>query len=132
MLDFVNKTLNKLFGNKSDKDIKALMPNVDLINEHFAQYAALSNDELRGKTNSFKERIHGATSELQDQIAALRESLNDDAKEIYEKEEIYEQIDKLEKSMTSQIEDVLNEILPEAFAVVKETARRFKKTQNWK
>jgi len=129
MLDLVNKTLNKLFGNKSDKDIKALTPNVELINEHFAKYAALSNDDLRGKTVSFKERINLATKELQDEISALREGLNDDTKEISEKEEIYEQIDKLEKSMTGQIEVVLGEILPEAFAVVKETARRFKENQ---
>ena len=129
MLDLVNKTLNKLFGNKSDKDIKELTPNVELINGYFAKYAPLSNDELRGKTASFKDRINQATKELQDQISSLKEGLNDDSKEIFEKEEIYEQIDKLEKSMTSQIEEVLTEILPEAFAVVKETARRFKENQ---
>ena len=105
MLDLVNKTLNKLFGNKSDKDIKALTPNVELINEHFAQYAPLSNDELRGKTLSFKDRINQATKELQDQISALRKGLEDDSKEIYEKEEIYEQIDKLEKSDSVEDEE---------------------------
>ena len=132
MLDLVNKTLNKLFGNKSDKDIKELTPNVELINGYFAKYAPLSNDELRGKTASFKDRINQATKELQDQISSLKEGLNDDSKEIFEKEEIYEQIDKLEKSMTSQIERFLLKFFLKRLLWLKKLLADLKRTKSLK
>lgn len=132
MLDLVNKTLNKLFGNKSDKDIKELTPNVELINGYFAKYGPLSNDELRGKTASFKDRINQATKELQDQISSLKEGLNDDSKEIFEKEEIYEQIDKLEKSMTSQIEEVLLKFFLKRLLWLKKLLADLKRTKSLK
>jgi len=126
MIDIVNKVLNKVFGNKSEKDIRELNPKVEEINQHFASLASLSDDELRNKTAQFRERIANDTKELTEQIDALKKKTEDDNIEIYEKEEIYEQVDKLEKELTKEIEKTLEDILPEAFAVVKETARRFK------
>jgi len=126
MLDIVNKALNLVFGNKSDKDIQELQPKVTEINKHFAAYASLSNDALRGKTAEFKERIKQRTSATESQIEKLKKDIESDSLDFHQKEELYEQVDKLEKGLVTEIEEVLNEILPEAFAVVKETARRFK------
>ncbi len=120
--------LSKLFGgNKSDKDVKKIMPVIEKINQHFAAYASLSNDQLRHKTQEFRERIREALREIDDNIAkknAEAEALpfND----LGSKDAIYQQVDFLKKDRDKKIESALEEILPEAFAVVKETARRFK------
>ncbi len=129
MLDIVNKLLNSVFGNKSEKDIKDLNPRVEEINLHFASYASLSHDELRAKTQAFKDKIALDTKEVNDKISELKGRAEDDTIEIQQKEEIYEEIDKLEKQLTEDLEVVLDDILPEAFAVVKETARRFKENE---
>src|ERR1700760_2757112 len=114
-------------GNKSEKDIKRIQPLVGQINQHFAAYQSLSNDALRGKTAEFKTRIKEALKETDDKIAELNaraEALpfND----VNGKDVIYQEVDQLRKDRDKEIEEVLEEILPEAFAVVKETARRFK------
>ncbi len=120
--------ISKLFGgNKSDKDVKKIMPQVQKINEYFAAYASLSNDELRGKTAEFRQRI-------QDHLKSIDEEINEKNKAAEElafsdlsgKDAIYQEIDKLKKDRNKKIEEVLESILPEAFAVIKETARRFK------
>lgn len=126
MLEAVNKLLNQVFGNKSDKDIKSLTPVVEQTNEFFASYAQLSNDELRAKTQELKDRIQSHIKDDQDRINELRARIDGEDIEISEKEALYEEIDKLEKVMVEKIEEQLEEIMPEAFAVVKETARRFK------
>jgi preprotein translocase subunit SecA len=126
MLDVVNNLLNKVFGNKSDKDIKALEPIVEEINQHYAAFSKLTNDELRGKTKAFKEKISTAVAEERAAIDQHKKELDDENIEIQQKEEIYEKIDAIEKVLTEKLEEVLKEILPEAFAVVKETARRWK------
>jgi len=129
MLDIVNKLLNSVFGNKSEKDIKDLNPRVEEINQHFSSYASLSHDELRAKTQAFKDKIALETKGVNDQIAELKLRTEEDNIEIQEKEEIYQEVDKLEKQLTEDLEAVLDDILPEAFAVVKETARRFKENE---
>jgi len=123
MLNF----LSKLFGgNKSEKDIKIISPLVTKINEHFASYASISNDELRGKTAEFKSRIKQHVATIDDEIAALKKQAEELAfSEINLKDEIYQKVDKLVKQRDEKLEEALDEILPEAFAVVKETARRF-------
>lgn len=126
MLDIVNKVLNSVFGNKSEKDIKDLHPRVEEINQHFGSYAALSHDELRAKTQSFRDRIAAETKVTTDRIAELKAQTEDDAIEIQQKEAFYQEIDKLESQLTEDLERILDALLPEAFAVVKETARRFK------
>jgi preprotein translocase subunit SecA len=126
MIDAVNKFLGQLFGNKSDKDIRSVAPLVEKTNEFFASYTLLSNDELRATTAELKARIQAAIKTDKDRVAELKAKIDADNASVAEKEAIYDEIDLLDKSMVDQIENVLKEILPEAFAVVKETARRFK------
>ena len=117
---------SKLFGNKSDKDVKKILPVVQKINQHFSSFASLSNDELRNKTREFRERIQSHLASTDQAIAeknkeAEQLSFND----LTGKDQVYQDVDKLKKERDKKIEEALDEILPEAFAVVKETARRF-------
>ncbi len=118
----------KLFGgSKSEKDIKTIEPIAQQINQHFAEYQSLSNDQLRGKTNEFKDRIRKHLSATDERITSLSKQAEElPFNEINAKDELYQEIDKLKKDRDKQIEEILKQILPEAFAVVKETARRFK------
>src|SRR5579863_2807896 len=114
-------------GNKSVKDIKRIQPLVEEINQHFSAYQSLTNDELRAKTVEFKTRIKDHLNEIDTQITELNakaEALP--FSDIGGKDVIYQEVDALKKKRDEQIEEVLKTILPEAFAVVKETARRFK------
>jgi preprotein translocase subunit SecA len=119
--------LGKLFGgSKSEKDIKLITPLVGKINGHFESFKQISNDELRNKTVEFRKRIKTHLSAIDAEIAARKtEAENLDVADIQGKDAIYQDIDKLIKDRNKQIEEALNEILPEAFAVVKEAARRF-------
>jgi preprotein translocase subunit SecA len=119
--------ISKIFGgNKSQKDVKVILPIVEKTNTFFKQYQSISNDELRGKTQEFKKRIQ----EHLETINAAIENQKEEAEalpvdDITGRDSIYQLIDKLKKDKDEQIEEALNSILPEAFAVVKETARRF-------
>ncbi|MBY0477151.1 MAG: preprotein translocase subunit SecA [Chitinophagaceae bacterium] len=119
--------LSKLFGgSKSEKDVQKLAPIVEKINQHFQQYQNLTNDQLRGKTQEFRERIKQHLSVIDAEIAELNakaEAYTPD--EIQAKDATYQEIDKLKKERDKKIEEILEEIHPEAFAVVKEAARRF-------
>jgi len=127
MSNLFNRGLAKLFGNKSDRDIKEVMPYVNQINEVFEGYSSLSDDDLRGKTQEIKDRIAADLKEIDDQLAALHKSVEDNPDmDIREKESVFDQIDKLEEERDEQLEVVLMNVLPEGFAVVKETARRLK------
>ncbi|MCM5529129.1 preprotein translocase subunit SecA [Parasegetibacter sp. NRK P23] len=119
--------LSKLFGgSKSEKDIRTIQPLVGKINEHFIAYQSLSNDELRHKTVEFRARIQDHLKEISDKITSLNEQAEAlPATDIAGKDTIYQEVDKLKKEKDTQLEVVLKEILPEAFAVVKEAARRF-------
>ena len=118
----------KLFGgSKSEKDIKIIEPIVQQISQHFASLQSLTNDQLRSKTQEFKARINKHLTATDQRIAELSKQAEElPFNEITAKDELYQEIDKLKKDRDKQIEEVLKEILPEAFAVVKETARRFK------
>jgi preprotein translocase subunit SecA len=129
MLDFLTKSISNLFGNKSDRDIKVISPIVEEINQEFAKLSSISNDELRGKTQSFKKRLTEHIKTEQEEIASLKKVAEDPGTDIEQKELEYEKIDVIEKKITEKIQEFLNEILPEAFAVVKETARRFKENE---
>jgi preprotein translocase subunit SecA len=120
--------LSKMFGgSKSEKDIKTIEPIVASVNQHFVAYQSLSNDELRNKTVVFRERIAKYLEPVDQEIVEVSKKAEElPASEIAEKDALYQQADKLKKERDSKIEEILNEILPEAFAVVKETARRFK------
>jgi preprotein translocase subunit SecA len=117
--------LKKFLGSKSQKDIKEIMPTVDTALEFYEVIKTLSNDELRAKTLEFKQRIHDHIEGKEKEIEELKARLNSDEVEIDEKEKLYTQLDKLEKEHYELTQEALNEILPEAFAVMKDTARRF-------
>jgi len=123
--------ISKLFGgSKSEKDVKKIKPLVAQINQFFNQYQSLSNDELRNKTAAFKQRIaahlnHIDTDIVNKKLAAEELPIED----ITGKDTFYKQIDELNTDRDKQLEVVLQEILPEAFAVVKETSRRFKENE---
>ncbi|MFD2969384.1 preprotein translocase subunit SecA [Sphingobacterium bambusae] len=118
------KFLSKLFGSKSERDIKSIQPIVEKIKEEYEKLASLSNDELRGKTLAFKNRIKEYLSEIDEEISSLKAEADRDEVDMGKKTELYEKVDKLSKDRDKKLEEVLLEILPEGFAVVKETARR--------
>jgi len=116
----------KIFGKKSERDIKALMPIVEEINKIYEQLSNLSNDELRGKTRNLRQRVKEYVKDIEERIEFLKNKAEENRENIEEVEKIYDEIDELEKKLDEKIEEILNDILPEAFAIVKETARRFK------
>lgn len=117
--------LTKVFGSKSERDIKAIQPLVIKINEEYAKLSSLSNDELRNKTVYFKDIIAKSLAEIDNKISGLKANAENAELSLPEKTAIYEQIDLLVKDRDKELEVVLLAILPEAFAVVKETSRRF-------
>ena len=119
--------LTKLFGTKSDRDLKQLVPIKDLVLEAYETIKNLSNDELRGKTDEFKQLIHEAVKDDEARIAEIKHTLDTNyGMPVAEKEQLYKEMEKLEKESYDLTQKVLDQILPEAFAVMKETARRFK------
>jgi preprotein translocase subunit SecA len=123
MLKFLSKILG---GNKSEKDVAAIRPIVEKTNHFFQQYQSLTNDELRNKTIEFKARIKEHLKDIDAQIDAKKaeaDALSMD--DIHTKDAIYQEVDKMGKERNKKIEEILLEIQPEAFAVIKETARRF-------
>ncbi len=126
MLNFLTKGITQIFGTKSDKDNKELQPYVGLTNEEFAKLQNLSHDELRNKTTELQDYIAQKLSHIDGQINKLKESIDQDPDmQIDEKEAAFKQIDTLKLDRNKELEVVLLEILPKAFAIIKETARRF-------
>ena len=124
MLGFISKIFG---GSKSEKDVKKIEPYVGKINQFFSSYQSLSNDELRNKTQEFRNRIKEHLADIDGEITAKNKSAEElPFNDLMGKDNIYQEVDKLKKDRDKKIEEVLEEILPEAFAVVKETARRFK------
>ena len=115
--------ISKMFGNKASRDMREIQPWVQKIKEVYPSISSLSNDELRARTVALKERIKEATAEERKKIEELKASV--EQTELEKREEIFNRIDKLEKEILDKNEVVLDEILPEAFAIVKDTARRF-------
>ncbi|UII22800.1 preprotein translocase subunit SecA [Fulvivirga ligni] len=130
MLKFITKVFG---GTKSEKDIKQLMPIVEKVNQQYAQLSGLSDDELRGKTKEVQDTIDSSLKSIDDQIAALHQKIEDNPDlDINEKEDVFSEIDKLEEDRNKDLETVLMEVLPLGFAIVKETARRFKENSQLK
>ena len=123
-MSILNSVLKVFVGDKSKQDVKAIMPIVNQIKSFESQIESLSHDELRAKTLEFKSKIAEARKSIEDEIAKLQEEA-DTTEDIDRKEDIYQEIDKLKDDSYNTTEETLNEILPEAFAVVKETAKRF-------
>ena len=124
-MGIIDGFLTKLFGNKSDRDIKEIMPYVIAANEEYAKLANLSNDELRQQSIELQQIIQDRISDENKQIADLRQQIEQE-EDIEKKEGLYNQIDKLEEAIDEKIAVVLDELLPRAFAIIKDTARRFK------
>ncbi|EOR96008.1 Protein export cytoplasm protein SecA ATPase RNA helicase [Arcticibacter svalbardensis MN12-7] len=122
--------LNKLFGSKSDRDIKQIQPLVEQIKAVYPTLATLSDDELREKTSFFKNKIKEGLADIDQEVTDLKEQAESPTLSVDAKTDLYEAVDKLLKDRDKELEKILLEILPEGFAVVKETARRF--TENKK
>ena len=118
--------LTKIFGDKSQRDLKTVKPFLDATLAAYPAIQALDNDSLRAKTVEFKERIAKTIEAEENELKQMRDRIDAEYDmPVDEKEQLYKRIDELEKQSYDKTQKVLDEILPEAFAVVKETARRF-------
>ncbi|MCJ7449044.1 MAG: preprotein translocase subunit SecA [Bacteroidales bacterium] len=124
-MSIINKVLGIFLGNKYERDMKEINPYVEIVHMEFEKLRDLSNDELRDKTSELKKEILGYVEQDENEIRSLKEKAEAE-EDVYKKEEIYNEIDKIEKNITAKLEEVLDECLPRAFAIVKETTRRFK------
>ena len=131
MLNIITKGIAKVFGTKADRDVKELMPYVGIINAEYQKLTNITDEELRGKTQILKDEIAIHLKDIDDEMAALHQKIADNPDlDITDKENIFNKIDALEKQRDESLEEKLLDILPRAFAIVKETARRF--TENKK
>jgi len=119
-----NNFLKKIFGDKNTKAYKELWPLVEEINQEYEKLNSLTDDELRSKSQELKEYLKNETADLRNQIAELREKLTKDESDDNDRVSIYDQLDKLNEELDAKYEDLLDEILPRAFAIVKDTCRR--------
>jgi len=122
-----NEFIGKLFGNKATRDMKEIKPWVDKVKAVYPEISKLSNDELRARTEELKKYIKASAVEEQKKIEELKATI--EATEIEQREPIFAQIDKLEKEVLEKYEKALDEVHPQAFAIVKDTARRFTENQ---
>ena len=121
------KIIAKIFGTKSEKDVKRLMPVVEEINAEYQKLVGLSNDDLREATREVRSTIDGHLKEIDDKISGFHKQIEDNPEmDVHEKEKLFEQIDQLEEERNKELEKVLDKVLPKAFAIMKETASRFK------
>ncbi len=127
MLGFISKLFG---GSKSEKDVKKIEPVVAKVNQFFNAFQSISNDELRNKTQEFRQRIKEHLSAIDTEIVAKNKEAEElPFSDLFGKDAIYQEVDKLKKERDKKIEEALEAIMPEAFAVVKETARRFSQGQ---
>jgi len=122
----VGKIIGKFLGNKADRDMREVMPVVDTIKATYETIKDISNDELRERSAALKLKVTEYVQEEKDHMAELKSKAEDPDFPVTEKEALYKEIDKLDEDIDEKYEEVLNEILPEAFSLIKETARRFK------
>jgi len=127
MIGFLTKALKNVFGDKAQRDLKEVMPLVERANAEFAKLQGLSHDELRARSQALKARIAAATEADDKRVTDLRAEIEADPQmDILAREARYEEIDRIQKDSLGKVEAVLLEVLPEAFAIVKDTARRLK------
>jgi preprotein translocase subunit SecA len=119
-----NSLLSKVFGNKYEKDIKEVQPIVAKIKELENQYKSLSTDELRSRSEALKQKVRGIIAAEELKVAQLKAEVENPELAIGEREKSYAEIDRLEKEITEKAEAALNDVLADAFSIVKETARR--------
>lgn len=127
-MSIINNILGVFLGNKYEKDLKEINPYINLIIKEYDKLAGLSNDELRDKTVEIKNEILKYISEEESEVKLLKESAEKE-EDIDLKEEIYNKIDKIDKEIDIKLEEILDKLIPRVFAIVKETARRFKENE---
>ena len=118
-----NEFISKLFGNKASRDMREIQPWVEKVKAVYPTIAAMSNDELRAATQALKEKIQNTVTAERARIAELKASIENT--ELEKRESVFNQIDKLEKEVLEKLDKALDEALPEAFAIIKDSARRF-------
>ena len=118
-----NDILSKLFGNKSQRDLREVQPYLTKIKETYPSIQALSNDELRARSESLKQKIREYTATERAEIEKLKSNVEE--LDLEAREEVWNKVDKIEKTILDRTEEILDEALPEAFSIVKDTARRF-------
>ena len=118
-----NDILSKLFGNKSQRDLREVQPYLTKIKETYPSIQALSNDELRSRSESLKQKIREYTAAERAEIETLKANVEE--LDLEAREEVWNKVDKIEKTILDRTEEILDEVLPEAFSIVKDTARRF-------
>ena len=118
-----NDILSKLFGNKSQRDLREVQPYLTKIKETYPSIQALSNDELRARSESLKQKIREYTAVERAEIEKLKSNVEE--LDLEAREEVWNKVDKIEKTILDRTEEILDEALPEAFSIVKDTARRF-------
>ena len=123
-----NNFLKSLFGDKSNRDMKLIQPIVEKVKAAYPEIQKLSNDELRAKTKELQQYVQDSAKEQKQQIAELKAKIENTP--IDEREDIFNQIDKLEKEVLDLYEQALNEVLPTAFSIMKDTARRFAENED--
>lgn len=123
-MGFFDNLVKSIFGSKSDREYKQMQPIVAEINAEYEKLKGISNDELRNKTVEFRQRIAAHLATIDGEIAGVKQQA-DTEEDLHAKEQLYKKIDGLRKDRDKQIEEILKELLPEAFAVVKEAAFRF-------
>ncbi len=127
MIGLLTKGITRIFGSKSERDIKEILPYVEKANQEHQKLQDISDDELRERTNLVKKKIDDHLAVIDQQIQDLHQKIDEDESlDVHQKEDLFNQIDKLEEERNTSLEEILLECLPEAFAIVKETARRFK------
>jgi preprotein translocase subunit SecA len=129
-IQMISGLLKKIFGDKTAKERKEYQPIIDKSNEFFNSFKSISDDELRARTVFFQNKVKQYIQPLEDELAELNKVASDISTPIHEKEALFEKIDKQVKLIDDKIEEVLVDIMPEAFAVVKETARRWSENGN--
>ncbi|MBO7506986.1 MAG: preprotein translocase subunit SecA [Paludibacteraceae bacterium] len=120
--------LSKIFGNKAQRDMREIQPYVDKINEVYSSLVNLTNDELRARTQTIREKIKQYVADEVAKVAELRAEV--EGQEIEQREVTYAKIDELDKQIIEKYKKVLDEVLPEVFAIVKDTARRFSENES--
>ena len=122
-----NDIMTKLFGNKAQRDIKAIRPFVEKINKIYPEMAALSNDELRAKTQELKQEIQDSAADLRKEIDEIKAQI--EQTEIQDRAPLFEKVDKLEAQILEVYDHKLDEIMPTVYAIVKDTCRRFREAK---
>ncbi|MCB9000520.1 MAG: preprotein translocase subunit SecA [Bacteroidales bacterium] len=125
----ISNIFKKIIGTKSDRDLRELMPRLNAVREAYPKYTKLSNDELREASANLRKKIKEYIAPTEQEIEKLKQQIESDEIGYDEKDKIYREVDKLTKQLDDKIEEILDQILPDAFSIVKETARRFKENE---